>query len=208
MALQQTNGKGQRGKQWQTGKNENLALSIVLNSNTITLLQQFLLQTFVCVGLVNYLNTLKTGFCIKWPNDIYYNDRKAAGILIENIVSGSTWRFAIVGIGLNVNQVAFANELTNAISLQQITGNSFDLYTVAVSICNSLQQNWENFLQLPLAFLQRYNNNLYKKGQFVKVKHQNEILEILVKNVNEQGLLICGKKAEVSFTYGSIDWIN
>ena len=61
---------------------------------------------------------------IKWPNDLYWRDRKAGGILIENIIRGKDWQSAVAGIGININQTSFDPDITNAISLKQITGKS------------------------------------------------------------------------------------
>jgi BirA family biotin operon repressor/biotin-[acetyl-CoA-carboxylase] ligase len=208
MALTQTNGKGQMGKQWKTGQNENLALSIVIEPIGVNLNQQFLLQTFITVSIVQWLNTKKDGFCIKWPNDIYYNDRKAAGILIENAINGTNWNYAIIGIGLNVNQKEFDTSVPNAISLQQIIGENIDLYLLANELCVALEQQWLLFKQKPTSFLELYQQYLYKKNELVKFRQGNKVFITIVKSVTAQGDLLCGDNEEFSFRHGEVEWVK
>ncbi|MFN1208770.1 biotin--[acetyl-CoA-carboxylase] ligase, partial [Enterococcus lactis] len=74
----------------------------------------------------------QSNILIKWPNDIYFQDRKAGGILIENIINGQLWKWAVVGVGLNINQVQFLGDIeSKAVSLKQITGKTFDCFQLA-----------------------------------------------------------------------------
>ena len=107
-------GKGQRGKIWTSEKDANIILSIVINPEPLQLSQQFQLSACVAVA-VNDFFTKYAGMQtkIKWPNDLYWQDRKAGGILIENIVSThqliiNNWEWAIIGIGININQTSFS----------------------------------------------------------------------------------------------------
>jgi len=130
-------GKAQRGKAWSTEKNVNIILSIVVNAQQLQLSKQFELSACIAVAVhkffVKYAGEVVK---IKWPNDLYCLDRKAGGILIENIVSSQqsatgSWRWAIVGIGININQTNFPTSLINPISLRQITGQHFDIIDLA-----------------------------------------------------------------------------
>jgi BirA family transcriptional regulator, biotin operon repressor / biotin---[acetyl-CoA-carboxylase] ligase len=208
MALQQTAGRGQRAKQWHTGHSENLAISIVLAPITLKIHQQFLISAFVAVSVVQFLNKLKDGFCIKWPNDIYYNDRKAAGILIENTLQGDQWSFTIAGIGINVNQTDFTIEKANPISLAQIIGRETDLYQLAKDLCTEMELNWNLFLDTPSLFLKKYNDGLYKKNELVKLKQGTKTFETIVNYVTENGLLVCGANHEYEFNFGEVEWVR
>jgi BirA family transcriptional regulator, biotin operon repressor / biotin---[acetyl-CoA-carboxylase] ligase len=207
MALCQTNGKGQRGKQWYTGKNDNLALSLVLQPSFLPLQSAFMLHTFVSVSLVQYLNSLRTGFSIKWPNDIYYNDRKTAGILIENSIQGNNWKYAVVGIGLNVNDNNIETNIANAISLQQITNQKFELTTIAKGIMNQMQLNWEAFKEDNNSFYELYNDFLYKKGEQIILKKDQQTITTTLQKVTENGKLLCGQNAELEFNHGEVVWV-
>ncbi len=207
MALQQTAGKGQRSKLWHTGHNENLAISLILEPITLKIHQQFLLNAYVAVSLVQFLNKQKNGFSVKWPNDIYYNDRKAAGVLIENTLHGSQWNFAIAGIGINVNQTDFHIENAKPISLVRVIGIETDLYQLAKDLCVEMELNWGSFLKTPTSFLEKYNESLYKKNELVKLKQGNKIFETVVNYVTDKGFLICGANNEYEFNFGEVEWV-
>jgi len=142
-AHEQTSGKGQKGKTWATERGMNVIISIVLKPDFLQPIRQF--QLSACVAVATH--QLFSKYCgsslkIKWPNDMYWKDRKLGGILIENIVrSGElagTWDWSVVGIGININQVSFADDIKNAISLKQVTGNSFDQIDLAKKLCLSI----------------------------------------------------------------------
>ena len=121
-ALEQTQGKGQRSKNWLSNRGENILMTVVIDCKTLQLHQQTLLSFAVAIASNNMLKNHTNGeTCIKWPNDLYWCDRKAGGILIENIVLGNNWTHAIIGIGINVNQTIFENLEKPTVSLKQIT---------------------------------------------------------------------------------------
>ena len=115
----QTRGKGRRGKTWESQSSENIVLTINTQMQWLPLQQQFQLSIAVALGCFDFFfKYIKENIKIKWPNDIFINDSKAGGILIENVVKGNLWQWAVIGIGLNINQRNF-NEV-KAISLKQI----------------------------------------------------------------------------------------
>ena len=103
----QSAGKGQPGNSWEAEKGKNLLFSVLLYPHHIAITEQFILSQLVSVAILRTLNSFCTGFSIKWPNDIYFGDKKIAGILIENSLQGTKLNTSIVGIGLNVNQKIF-----------------------------------------------------------------------------------------------------
>lgn len=115
----QTAGRGQRGNTWESQPNKNLSFSILLRPQNIIARQQFYISEAVSLAIVNtlrrYIKTDKVA--IKWPNDIYVNDLKICGILIENTLSGYNIAQSIIGIGLNVNQREFLSDAPNPISI-------------------------------------------------------------------------------------------
>jgi BirA family biotin operon repressor/biotin-[acetyl-CoA-carboxylase] ligase len=114
----QTNGRGQIGRKWQSDPNQNIAISIILHPHFLNPQDQFALSKAIALGVVDFLNSFGLdNISIKWPNDIYINDKKVGGILIQNILSGSKYQTAIIGIGLNVLQKEFNHSLSNPTSL-------------------------------------------------------------------------------------------
>lgn len=145
-AHEQHQGKGQRGKSWTSAPGENVQTSLIIAPAPLKLHQQFVLSAMIAL-IVREVMSQKSGeeFTIKWPNDIYFQDRKAGGILIENIVSGTDWRWAIAGIGLNINQTEFDPHLPNPVSLKEITGKSYDCVALAKEIGRKAFGAFEEF---------------------------------------------------------------
>ena len=140
-AHEQTAGKGQRNKHWLSAKDENIILSVILDASGLLLSQQISLNVIAALAALNLFNNYTTkNFKIKWPNDIYWQDRKTGGILIENIIAGDVWKYSIVGFGLNINQTAFDTSLKNPVSLKQITGNTYDIVEMARTGVSALQR--------------------------------------------------------------------
>ena len=116
----QTAGRGQTGNSWESEENKNLLCSILLPPRK----NLFELNVVTSVAVQRLLGE---GFTIKWPNDIYWQDKKVAGILIENAIVGNEVKYSIAGIGLNVNQTEWLSSAPNPISLKQITGKEYDI---------------------------------------------------------------------------------
>ena len=116
----QTAGRGQTGNGWESEADKNLLCSILLPPRQ----NLFELNVITAVAVQRILGE---AFTIKWPNDIYWNDKKVAGILIENAIIGNEIKYSIAGIGLNVNQTTFVSNAPNPVSLKQITGIDYDL---------------------------------------------------------------------------------
>ena len=160
LAKSQVSGKGQRGNVWQSNPNENLTFSVFIKPNFIPIANQFILNKWVSISLVEMLSDFGINTKIKWPNDIYAGNKKIAGILIENSVS-SKINHSIVGIGLNVNQLDF-NELPHAISMRNQTSKHYNLEVVLACLCKKLEQNYLK-LKAGISVLNNvYLDNLYR----------------------------------------------
>ena len=123
-ALEQTKGRGQRGNRWSSQPGENLTFSLVVKDFRIKANEQSAISQTTALSLVDLLSRHEIKARIKWPNDIYAGDEKICGILIENSLKGSEIDWSIIGIGLNVNQTAFPEDLPNPTSMKLCTGNS------------------------------------------------------------------------------------
>ena len=118
----QTKGKGQRENSWESEDGKNLTFSILMRPVFLPAEKQFILSKIVSLAVYDYLKSINIEASIKWPNDIYIEDRKVTGILIENSIMGENISFSVAGIGLNLNQKQFSNKITNPISVIQKTG--------------------------------------------------------------------------------------
>lgn len=125
-AEHQTAGRGQRGHSWHSTEGENITFSVVLTPSFLPIVEQFLLSEIVALALVDTM--AHYGICcrIKWTNDIYAADNKIAGVLIEHSLSGESIARTIVGIGLNINQREFPDDIPNPTSMALERGMMFN----------------------------------------------------------------------------------
>jgi BirA family biotin operon repressor/biotin-[acetyl-CoA-carboxylase] ligase len=150
---------------------------------------------------------------IKWPNDLYWKDYKLAGILIENVISKrkkgtATWEWAVIGIGVNVNQMKFPAAIKKAGSLKQITDNQFDTIALAKELCECLDRTYKKLAHAGFEPIHNeYNSHLYKKNEIVKFKRRNRIFKATVKSVNKGGQLVVEHGIEEKFDFGEVEWV-
>jgi BirA family transcriptional regulator, biotin operon repressor / biotin---[acetyl-CoA-carboxylase] ligase len=190
----QWGGKGQRGKNWLSQPGQNLTMSIVLEPGRLILTRQFLFSAAIALGILKLVKSLKKGkWSIKWPNDIYWDDRKAAGILIENIIQGSNWLFSVVGIGVNLNQETFPPEIPNAVSLKNITGKNYEPVPLAREMVTIVQSQIAILKKKPSKILDDFNQSLYKKNSPITLKKGSQIFEATIKGVDLSGFLLTDK---------------
>ncbi len=163
-AQSQTGGRGQRGKAWTDAPGQSVLMSIIVTPAQ-AIKEQFSFNASVAVAIVKVLQYLYKNWDvkIKWPNDIIINDKKAGGILIENILRGSTWMYSIIGFGLNVKQEHFPAGLPHATSLKIASGIDFDI----PKLCRDIRENILAEIAIPRTAetsMKRYNEYLYRKN--------------------------------------------
>ena len=185
----QTAGRGQTGNSWESEADKNLLCSILLPPDK----DLYFLNIAVGVAI---LRVIGEDFTIKWPNDIYYGDKKVAGILVENAILGNEVKYSIAGIGLNVNQTTFVSDAPNPISLKQITGKEYDIDALMQKVYAMVQETlnedvWEE-----------YKNHLYRRDGFWKYEDQNGIFEARIIDVLPTGeIVLCDRNGQ-NRTYG------
>ena len=208
-ACEQTHGKGQHEKIWLSEKGANLVLSLVLNTSALQLPQQFLLSMSIALATHELFSKyVRDDTFIKWPNDIYWRDRKAAGILIENIVTGNKWQWAVVGIGVNINQTKFDDQLTKAVSLKQICGKTFNPVTLAKELCLLIEIRYTQLLTgMDRLIISEYNKLLYKRQSFINLKKDNIVFPAFINQVDEFGFLHIGDPVFQKFSTGEVQWL-
>ena len=153
----QTHGKGQHERVWESAKGQNIICSYILELKNLDALKKWTptdqmgFSTTIALGARAFFAAFAGSETkIKKPNDIYFRDRKAGGILIENLVRGKEWTWAVIGIGMNINQTAFSSAAVNSvssnpISLQEITNQSWDVKKMQQHLSEALTtaiQNW------------------------------------------------------------------
>jgi BirA family biotin operon repressor/biotin-[acetyl-CoA-carboxylase] ligase len=209
-AHEQWAGRGQRGRTWTSTPGENIVLSAVLEPVAFPPQSAFGLSVCVALACRDFFSVYAGSdvTTIKWPNDLYWNDRKAGGILIENHIQGDRWSYAIAGIGININQVEFPPTAKNPVSLRQITGRRFDAVTMARELGGCLDRRyaqWEGG-GAP-ALLESYNTVLYRRGEEVRLRKDNAVFTTRVVRVSPQGQLLTRDVLDRQFDFGEVEWI-
>ena len=227
----QTAGKGQRGKVWESNPDENIALTMVFEPPQALVNQPFLFNALISLAVRSFLEKIinlssiqnsliqneplsqanpynsNEKVYIKWPNDLWIRDRKAGGILIENKYRGQLWQWAVVGVGINLNQTRFSEQLKNAVSLKQITHEDYNpeqlamqLHEVVSDFINQTEQsNVEKILN-------EYNQFLYKKDEKVRLKKGSAVFETTIIGVDKHGVLTTQDTIERNFQFGEVEW--
>lgn len=187
----QTNGRGQRGSNWEVEDGKNLTFSVLIKDVLLSFDEVFHLNVVVAVSLFQAFSTLKIpNLAIKWANDILADKKKVCGILIENQLKSSAEIVSIVGIGINVNQESFSN-LPQASSLKNSVGQEFNKEEVLVTVLHQFQKNINLYKNEGASyFWQVYHENLFKKNQPMVFEDNLNIKFMgIIKQVLPNGLL-------------------
>lgn len=140
-APSQTAGRGQKGNSWESEDGKNLTFSLLLKRPPVKARDQFYLSEAAALAVVEALTSeAGEGFTVKWPNDVYWQDKKVCGMLIENSLDGTDIATSIIGIGINVNQERFVSDAPNPVSLKGITGGEHDLMVLMKCVCSRIEE--------------------------------------------------------------------
>ena len=200
-------GRGQRGNSWQTSAGLNLTFSILLKPTFLSVKNQFALTLVASLSVFDFLKSKNINAKIKWPNDVYVDNKKICGMLIENSIQGTTINQSIVGIGLNINQKDF--QIPTATSLSLVQQKDFDLNEELNSFITFFEKR---YLQLrsgkQTELKEEYLQHLLSYNQKQKfISNENEF-EGIIKNVNDLGELIVDVNGvEKSFSLKEIRFI-
>ena len=183
MAVDQHDGRGQKGTVWQSEPGKNLTISLLLTPTFLDPKQQFALTAAISLAVARWLESLThVSVKIKWPNDIYIGDRKIGGILIENILKGKSWKSAVIGIGININQTIFpAGIQYQATSVKQILHKDCQVSELLPDLCKHIEQE---YIALKSG---RFDTTLADYKQ--KLYRLNELHPYLVEGINVSGVL-------------------
>lgn len=200
----QTAGKGQRGNYWESERQKNLLFSTVLYPVFLETSKQFLLSQIIALSVKEELDTLSNGFSIKWPNDIYWKEKKISGILIENEIIGHTLQKSIIGVGININQKTFHSPSPNPVSLNRITGKEYYIPHILNGIIERLVHYYTLLKQNRTEEINnRYHQSLFRKsGKHQYRDHTGEFTAYIL-YVKPEGILVLedetGNKKEYAF---------
>lgn len=197
----QTSGKGQRGNVWNSLAKQNLLLSYVVQPRFLLLQDQFKLTMAVSLAIRATLDTYLPGkVSVKWPNDIYVDDMKIAGVLIEASSERGRLATTVIGIGININQ-RFFNSSVNATSLLLETGVMHPLDAILNSLNVELEKWYISLRNSNARLTETYTQSLYKLNQWHAFSIGGKQTECKVMGVNKSGQLMLADKNEKVTAY-------
>lgn len=196
LADEQNAGRGQRGAVWLSKPGENLTMSIILTPDNLSVLNQFVISQVVAVSIHDLLRKFGISSRIKWPNDIYVENRKIAGVLIENQLKGGNISVSIVGIGMNIGQMEFGD--LQATSLRRETGEFNQLQEVLFSFLESFNRLWQLYLIKGTNEINSlYHEHLYGKNILTEMKDSEGVFHGIILGVEPNGKLKVQKREEI-----------
>ncbi len=209
-ALEQTAGKGQRGRTWASEPGLNIMMSVLIEPDGLEDAGLFGLSCAAALAATDLFGRhAGEETAIKWPNDIYWRDRKAGGILIENSMRGPEWRRSVIGFGININQTVFESDLPNPVSPRQITGKTFDPIALARELCAALELRLGQLAETGLTpLLGSYEERLYGRGRCFRFRKGDTTFAAVVQGVDAEGRLITENGQVQRHRFGDISWLG
>ncbi len=185
----QEKGKGQHGKHWFDEPDSCLLMSIVIQPNC-SLEHQFAFNAAVATAVADVLTDIYEHWKvnIKWPNDIIVDDKKAGGILIENVVRGTTWAYSIVGVGINVLQKEMPDDLPYATSLHMCSKKTIKLPELIKQLRDKIIRQAAGLIPVNYT-MDEYNGYLYRRDQQQQFNDGGQVISGIIKGVSDNGLL-------------------
>jgi BirA family biotin operon repressor/biotin-[acetyl-CoA-carboxylase] ligase len=206
----QSAGRGYSANRWESEDGKNLLTSILLAPSFIKPTDQFQISMTISLGICDFLMRFIPGCSIKWPNDIYVNNDKIAGILIENTILGNQIEFTVAGIGLNINQEKFSGNLPNPVSLCLLTGHSYDLSDCLKQLAKDLDKRYKQLISGNQEVIKKeYVSNLYRLNKWSEYKDAKGIFTGKILSINDCGRIIIEKKnAEINeYSFKEMEFI-
>jgi len=185
----QSSGRGQRDNLWESEAEKNLNFSILLYPSFLKAKEQFLLSQTISVAIKDILSKYIDHITIKWPNDIYWKEKKICGILIENSLEESNLSKSVIGVGININQEHFTSNAPNPVSLNMITGMTYNREYILHEIKESFFCLYELTKTDRQNIRDRYFDNLYRKEGLYKYSDKDGIFDAKIISVGSEGVL-------------------
>jgi BirA family transcriptional regulator, biotin operon repressor / biotin---[acetyl-CoA-carboxylase] ligase len=186
----QSAGRGYSENTWESEEGKNLLISIVLKPSFIKAFDQFYISMTISLGICDFLTRYIPSCSIKWPNDIYIDNDKIAGILIESAIISGQIEYSIAGIGLNINQEKFISSAPNPVSLRQISGSSYDLETSLKILCSDIDKRYEQLKTGETEKLKNeYLSRLYRLKKWSEFRDADGVFTGRILSIGDYGSL-------------------
>lgn len=207
----QTAGKGQGTHTWESEKGKNLLFSIKVYPHWIPVRRQFVLSMAGALAVKDALDSYVEHITLKWPNDVYWNDQKISGTLIENTIDSKGIKSCVFGIGLNINQLVFHSDAPNPVSLAQILGHEVDRDEVLKKILDGFEKYYELLRRADYMDVSGiYHLSLYRRKGFHLYRDANGEFEGAFVEVEDDGhLILHDRQGRIrSYSFGEISIVR
>lgn len=206
----QTAGRGQGTHVWEGERGKNLLFSILVCPHWVPVVRQFLLSMCGAIALKEALDEYTDGITLKWPNDVYWNDKKISGTLIETTIDSKGIKRCVFGIGLNVNQTVFVSDAPNPVSLCQIVGHEVDREELLSKILDAFVKYYELLRRADYMDVSGiYHLGLYRRKGYHWYEDADGKFEGAIVEVEDDGHLIMHDKKGVmrSYAFGEVKFV-
>lgn len=207
----QAAGKGQGTHTWESEKGKNLLFSIKVYPHWIPVRRQFVLSMAGALAVKDALDSYVENITLKWPNDVYWNDKKISGTLIENTIDSKDIKSCVFGIGLNVNQLVFHSDAPNPVSLAQILGHEVDRDEVLKKILDGFEKYYELLRRADYMDVSGiYHLSLYRRKGFHPYRDADGEFEGALVEVEDDGhLILHDRQGRIrSYAFGEISIVR
>lgn len=200
LTFRQTHGRGQANNRWESEDNCNLTFSLILRPDFLPASAQFLISQVVSLGIADYLSSEIENVVIKWPNDILTDNRKIAGILIENSIMGNHIAWTVAGIGLNINQKTFSNYMPPAVSMSKLTDKLYDPEKVLPALYSAIMSKYKLLQTGNTEEIQKqYFQRLFRMNEWWYYRAAGKTFEARITGTDEYGrLMLEDRKGEIT----------
>ncbi len=197
LSYNQQNGRGQRGTEWTGEPYKNIAFSIYLEHSHKTINDAHFLSYAISLAVKDFLLSYKIDAKVKWPNDLLVENKKIAGVLIENQVSSINLNSSIVGIGINVNQVFPSNLPFSVTSMTKLLNRELNLEALSLTLVDCIEKRYEQFIKGDyLSLAKEFAENMWKKGEWLTAEIEGVQQKVKIEGTDENGYLVLNVNGE------------
>lgn len=198
----QTAGHGQKGTTWEADKGANLLFGFVFHPSFLPASQQFYLSEALALAVRSALAVYTDDVKVKWPNDVYWYEKKICGMLLEHTLSGNTIATTLTGVGINVNQQCFHGDAPNPVSLCQIVGHEVDRGTVLSDVIRAFVWRYDLIREGKTAEVHKeYGQYLYRSEGFHTFKDGEGVFQARIVSISPMGMLTLQKENGTQRSY-------
>ncbi len=187
----QSAGRGQGTNRWESAPGKNLLFSLLVHPESVAARRQFILSMAGALAVGDALTSYTGDIHLKWPNDVYWKNRKISGTLIETTLAGSTVKDCIFGIGINVNQQTFVSDAPNPVSLYQILHQETDIDEVLSRVLDAFSHYYAMVTEGDYdAIAQLYHERLYRRDGIHAFSDNKGTFSARISHVEDDGHLV------------------